>query len=42
MNIRRVFHFQRYEPKCGKMPHLAPLKNPSKKFLDPDPEAGDF
>jgi len=26
--------FQRYEPNCGKMPYLATLKNPSKKFLD--------
>jgi len=24
------------------MPYLAMLKNPEKKFLDPDPEAADF
>jgi len=33
---------RRYEPNCGKMPYLAMLKNPSKKFLDPNPEADDF
>jgi len=33
---------QRYEPECGKMPYLAMLKNPSKNFLEVDPEADDI
>ena len=34
--------FQRYESNCGKMSYFVMLKNPFKKFLDPDPEADDF
>jgi len=29
---------QKYESTCGKMPHFTMLKNPSKTFLDPDPD----
>ena len=32
----------RYKPNRGKIPYLAMLKIPSKKFLDPDTEADDF
>jgi len=33
---------RRYKPNCGKILHLAMLKNPLKKFLDSDPEMDDF
>jgi len=36
------YSVRRYKPNCGKMPYLALLKNPSKKFLALDPEADDF
>ena len=30
---------QKYEPNCGKIPHLAILKNSFKNFIDPDSDA---